>query len=418
MRCLAGLVPAVLISVVFAVPAHASPVKPGDFITPDNAASVVNLVSPGNFVLVRQGMEMRIVPTGQLDWPPSYKAATEKYSSQVALNQKGELQNYVAGLPFPFLDPNDPQVATKVVWNFSYGPENTDQAEINNTETSMYRNVGSAGSFISWVLPAEVNHSTAARVAFYNNVGRTEVPPIPTDPLAALTNVRYRFLVGPILEGGGSLIRLRYLDPSIEDDAWYFTLGRVSASMMSSPLGATNLDPDSYSGFAAKVEDFDYQLLGIRPMLASVHADSSPARHCQLDNDRSVCPENWEMRQLYIIAATVKPRFEQRRQGRNIVSIPRRILYIDSEGWFITASDQYDWDGTLWKTLAIFTAYRDRGMPEAHVAIYPFKRMFETAIVDEDIRDGTSSVSYMPGSEHDEHEGWVIDIASRNRNPG
>ena len=128
MRCLAGLVAAFLISVVFAVPANANPVKPGDFITPDNAASVVNLVSPGNFVLVRQGMEMRIVPTGQLDWPPSYKAATEKYSSQVGLDQKGELQNYVAGLPFPFLDPNDPQIATKVVWNFSYGPENTDQA--------------------------------------------------------------------------------------------------------------------------------------------------------------------------------------------------------------------------------------------------------------------------------------------------
>ncbi|HKN01589.1 MAG TPA: DUF1329 domain-containing protein [Candidatus Binataceae bacterium] len=418
MTRLTGIALAFLMSVVFAVPAHAAPVKPGDFITPDNAASVVDLVSPGNFVLVRQGMQMRIVPTGQLDWPPSYKAATEKYSSQVALNQRGELQNYVAGLPFPFLDPNDPQVATKVVWNFSYRPENTDQGDIRNVETAMYRNVGSYGSFLSWILPAEVNHSTAARVAFYNNVGRTEVPPIPTDPLAGLTNVRYRFLAGPILEGGGSLIRLRYLDPGIDDDAWYFYLGRVSASKLSAPLGATTLDPDSYSGFAAKVEDFNYQLLGIKPMLASVHAASAPAKHCQFDNGRTVCPENWEMRQLYIIAATAKPRLGQQRNGIDTVSIPRRILYIDSEGWFITASDQYDWDGVLWKTLAIFNAYRDRGMPEAHVAIYPFKRMFETAIVDEDIRTGMSSVSYMPGSEDDEHEGWVIDSESRNRNPG
>src|SRR5271156_7008679 len=37
------------------------------------------------------------------------------------------------------------------------------------------------------------------------------------------------------------------------------------------------------------------------------------------------------------------------------LSIPKRILYIDSEGWFITASDQYSKDGALWKTLAIFT---------------------------------------------------------------
>jgi len=43
-------------------------------------------------------------------------------------------------------------------------------------------------------------------------------------------------------------------------------------------------------------------------------------------------------------------------------------------------------------------------MPEAHEAVYPFKRMFETAIVDEDIQTGFSTISYMPGSEADEHE--------------
>jgi hypothetical protein len=61
-------------------------VKPGDLITRDNASKVAGLVSPGNMFLVQQGMAMRIVPTGQLDWPPPYKAATEKYSSQVGLS--------------------------------------------------------------------------------------------------------------------------------------------------------------------------------------------------------------------------------------------------------------------------------------------------------------------------------------------
>ena len=37
------------------------PVKPGDHITKENAARVADLVSPGNYVLVRQGMEMNIV---------------------------------------------------------------------------------------------------------------------------------------------------------------------------------------------------------------------------------------------------------------------------------------------------------------------------------------------------------------------
>ena len=60
-------------------------VKPGDFITPDNASQVKDLVSPGVFYKVRRGMTMKIVPTGRIDWPPPYKDATEKYSSQVQL---------------------------------------------------------------------------------------------------------------------------------------------------------------------------------------------------------------------------------------------------------------------------------------------------------------------------------------------
>ena len=66
-------------------------VKPGDEITPENASLVQDLVSPGNFVLVKQGMRMKIVPTERLEWPPPYKSATEKYSPQVRISDKGEL---------------------------------------------------------------------------------------------------------------------------------------------------------------------------------------------------------------------------------------------------------------------------------------------------------------------------------------
>lgn len=125
MRCIAGLVLVFLEFLGFASSAIAE-VTPGDLITHENAAIVANLVSPGNYVLVEQGMRLKIVPTGQLDWPPPYKAATEKYSSQVTLNAKGELQNYIAGLPFPFVYLNDPQAATKIVWNYSYGPQVAD----------------------------------------------------------------------------------------------------------------------------------------------------------------------------------------------------------------------------------------------------------------------------------------------------
>jgi hypothetical protein len=75
-----------------AAPVSAAPVKPSDLtFIPNNAGLVSDLVSPGNFVFVKQGMRMKIVPTERLEWPPPYKAATEKYASQVKLNDRGEL---------------------------------------------------------------------------------------------------------------------------------------------------------------------------------------------------------------------------------------------------------------------------------------------------------------------------------------
>ena len=67
------------------VPPAQAVVKPGDVITKDNAYEVAELLSPGNYLLVREGMQLRIVPSDKLDWPPPFKAATEKYSPQVQL---------------------------------------------------------------------------------------------------------------------------------------------------------------------------------------------------------------------------------------------------------------------------------------------------------------------------------------------
>jgi uncharacterized protein DUF1329 len=411
--------------------ALAATVKPGDVITPDNASAVQDLLSPGNFLLVKQGMKMKIVPTERLEWSPPYKSATEKYSTQVVLNDKGELANYVAGLPFPLLDPNDPQVATKVLWNVSLRPQYTDDVDARNVEVVSRRSDSPAA--------VPVEHFIIGHFAFYNSMGRTEVPPIPTDPEATGAHIRYRFGAFPFLEPakirGFGLVRERSADPSVDDNAWYYSpasrrLRRATATSLSDAMGplavgvsvgggsggqgsmtyASNLDPDSYFGFMAKIEDYDYKLIGLKPMLACVHAQNIPAKPCELDNGRSVCPEDWEMRQTYIVEASAKPKSWSQKIGGDEVIIPKRILYIDSEGWFITASDQYDREGKLWKTIATFNAYRDRPVPDARVAIYPFKRMFQTALVDEDVQDGFSTVVYMPGRETEERECWYINM--------
>jgi Protein of unknown function (DUF1329) len=392
-------------------------VQPGDVITKDNAAKVADLVSPGNLFLIKQGMRMNIVAPQRLEWPPPYKSATEKYSAQVKLTPDGYLKNYVAGQPFPLLDPNDSRVALKVMWNFSYRPLYTDDVDIRDVEVASY-NPGHGAA-------EPVAHFTVGHFAFYNNVGRVEVQPTPTDPEATGAGIRYRFAAYPILEPaedrGLGFVRYRYINPGVEDNTWYYSpasrhLRRVSAEMLSdaavisglhgASTYASNLDPDSFFGFSAKIEDYNYKLLGLRPMLACVHAVNSPAKPCPFDGSRTICPEDWEMRRLYVIEATEK---HPGILGGGM-TIPKRILYIDSEGWFITASDQYDRSGQLWKTVATFNAYRDRPVPDARVAIFPFKRMFQTALVDQNLQDGFSTVIYDPGYAPEEHECWYINM--------
>ncbi len=413
------------------LPAAHAVVKPGDIITTDNASKVAELLSPGNYVLVREGMQLRIVPSDRLDWPPPFRVATEKYSPQVKLAADGTLVGYVAGQPFPLLDPNDPQVATKVMWNFSYRPLYSDDIDMRFPEVATF-DKHSSGSPLSYY--------TVGHFAFYNNIGRIEVPPIPTDPDGVKSGLRYRFGFYPFMEPsalrGYGMVRQRHIDPKIEDNVWVYNpqtrkLRRESAETLSDSIGAlpgfgggggggyggagmggasggtayaNTLDPDSYFGFAAKIEDYDYRFLGEREMLASVHAAHSPEPQCPQDGGRTICPEDWEMRHLYVIEANAKPGHD--------VTIPKRILYIDSEGWFITASDQYDRDGKLWKTIATFNTYRDRPVPDARVAIYPYKRMFQLGLVDEDLTSGVSSVVYMPGATAEERECWYIDMGT------
>ncbi len=151
-------------------------VKPGDTITISNAAEVKEFVSPGVYYKVTHGMALKIVPTSQLDWPPPYTEATEKYSSQVILSRDHrELVGYVAGLPFPFVDANDPEAATKIIWNVTFHPTLSDDYDLRFYECRI-ENTSLNGA------PDPYAYTAFGHYAGYSLIGRTEVEPIPVDP--------------------------------------------------------------------------------------------------------------------------------------------------------------------------------------------------------------------------------------------
>ncbi|HVA78938.1 MAG TPA: DUF1329 domain-containing protein [Candidatus Binataceae bacterium] len=407
---LAGAI-AVLAIVAVLPRASAGTVKPGEVITPQNAATIKDVVSPGVYYMVAHGMQMDIVPTQRIDWPPPYKDATEKYSAQVRLtSDHRSLVGYVAGQPFPLIDSNDPEVANKIMWDNVFRPITSDDYDLRFYDCQ-----------IQYVRPGQsqrvINDIWVGHYAGYSLVGRTEVEPLPTDPDFKITNRMWVFALYPILapasDYGTGLIRYRYMDPKRGDDSWTWNPGvrrvrRLNEAILSSATGTQTFDPDHYSGFNAKTEFYDYKFLGDKEMLMSVHAKHSPEVTCPTDGGASACPEDWEMRHVYVIQAT--PRRDLGQAGGALDK--SSVIYIDSEVWFDPLVDTYDQQGQLWRSNVYWLAYRDRPVPDARVAIYPFKREFVVGADRIDMEGGISTMCYLPGQNTPERECWYINMGA------
>jgi hypothetical protein len=387
-------------------------VKPGDFITPENASMVKNLVAPGVFYKVQHGMTMKIAPTERVDWPPPYKDATEKYSAQVRLTSDHKsLVGYVAGQPFPLIDPNDPDVAVKIVWNNVFRPITTDDYDLRFYDCdSAYEKRGPQDHQIEYF---QIGH-----YAGYDLVGRTEVEPVPVDPDFKKTGRYWLFALYPLLAPneirGTGFIRWRYADPNKDDAIWSLNAGsrrvrRLNEAIMSdstaSGTSAHAWDPDHYSGFNPKTEEYFYKFLGEKNMLGTIHALHSPEVRCPTDGGTSACPEAWEMRHLYIVQALPN------RKRVNALDA-RTIIYLDGEMWFEPYIDTYDQRGRLFRSHIYWLATRDRPVPDAKVAIYPFKRSFVVGAVSTDVQSGLATMCYLPGHETPEHECWYINMGA------
>ena len=384
-------------------------VKPGDLITQANASQVKELVSPGTYSAVAKGMQMNIVASSRIDWPPPYQNATEKYASQVRLaDDHRDLLGYVAGQPFPLLDPNDPYVATKIMWNMYFKPIVTDDFDLRYFECQVAdQNPGHEQKLIKMT---ELGH-----LAGYFDIGRTEVDPMPADTDFKTTGIWARTAAYPTLapadDRGSGGIRFRYWDSNKADDAWAFLAGtrrvrRVNEVILSSSPGLSTWDADHAGGFNAKPQEYNFKFLGDRNMLGCVHARNSPAHPCATDGGATSCTDDWEIRHLYLVEVTPRP---ERIQG---ILQSKTIVYVDGEAWSNPYVDSYDRKGELWKTQIYLGTYRDRPVPDAKIAVYPFKREFGTAATSLDVQTGMATTCYLPSPNTAERECWYINMGA------
>jgi hypothetical protein len=401
-----------LLAVVVCYSTAAAQVKPGETISRTNATAVQQLVSPGTYIAVTRGMDMHIIAPERIDWPPPYQEATEKYSGQVRLSDNHrDLLGYVAGQPFPILDSNDPDIAVKIMWNSNFRPLSTDDFDLRFFECHVVPlNPGGETKMLEF--------STSGHFAGYYDLGRTEVQPMPVDPDFKTSGIWFRFAAYPALAPadarGAGMIRFRYWDANRDDNVWAYVptqrrLRRVSEALMSTTTGVNTWDPDHWLGFAAKSQKYNYKFLGQRPMLACVHARNSPAHPCPTDGGATACPDDWEMRNLYLVEVTPRP------EWKSLISQSRTIVYLDSEMWFNPYADEYDQKGELWRTQVYLLTYRDRPVPDAKVAVYPFKREFVVSGSGIDTQTGMVQTCYLPGPNTPERECWYINMGAVDR---
>ncbi len=380
--------------VAMSMPATAE--QQASVVTAANADSVAAQVSPGVLWCVQHGMNLTLGPYKRIVLPAAYVAATAQHADEVHLADNGtRLEGYVAGLPFPSIEPNDPDLATKIMWNYYYRPYFTDDYTWRNfaADTGPLN----PGSGMSIERSYTVRHFGRL---FYN--GRLYIDPKPELPNPE--HIRYKELTGPIitpldLKGIGSL-SYRFLDLNEQDRTWLYmpTLRRVrrlSTAQRSDSVFGQDTDLDSYYGYSGNIAWMTWRFLGEREMLGAFHTQS-PVRWCSGSGDFGFC-DVWEPRQVYVIEGVSKlPQY----------AYSKRILYIDKETYSVLYMDAYDHAGALWKLWINQWRAVSRASSGSDVTVYPDEQLFNPSfiMVDVQLRHATRSWTPTAASTNGEEE--------------
>jgi len=314
-------------------------VSPGDKITDANMDKVKDLVSPGMQWCIKRGWPITITETKRIEWPKAFKEATEKYASQAKLTPDGlDVKNYVAGMPFPQLDPKDPQIAYKIMWNYSYQWLTTDDVDLRNFDAD-------TGSIADHGPMSVERHFLLDHFRRLFWTGRLFVDPKPEKP----NPNGYRAQQGlyPILEPfdlkGVGAIGNRYNDSGKQDDSWLYLpslrrVRRLSTAQRSDALFGQDTDVDSYYGYAGHIAWMDWKYLGEKEVIGAFHAKNYPVKwDAKVD---WAFDDVWEKRKVYVVEGVSKlPQY----------AYSKRVLWIDKEAWVVPFTDIYDRSGELWK---------------------------------------------------------------------
>jgi hypothetical protein len=309
-------------------------------INAGNAHIAAAMLPPEVLTVVRAGdLDITVQPTTDVPVREEYIAATLAHAGQVSLGPDGRIQGYIAGLPFPLIDPADPQAGRKVGWNLRY----RDRADSLQSwgVTSL---LDASGVVQRWTYSLYMRMYGMHRANPERNVEEWEQN--------GILYKDYSITLGPTDVEGAQSMGQRHNDDSAADERWiYDPKTRRTRKIVYNPYdafsGLTFLS-EEFSGFEGHVSAYDWQLIEGKVVLAPGVVRAHAVRLGGTCNCYPVDP--WELRRVWVV--DMIPRVPNHPYGR-------RRLYVDRQHYSPLFSVIYDKEGQHWRTFFFSFSHPD-----------------------------------------------------------
>jgi len=268
---------------------------------------------------VREGeLTITVAPTQDFPLHERYRAATLRYAADVRLDAQGNIENYTAGLPFPVLDPADPQAGLKLAWNLRFRSLGGDSEELRITWTTLQG--------------AKVERSLEMRMWRLRLTHRTILTPsqLLPNPLG-LYHVTVSEMLNPAELRGWQSVTYRYDNARQPDDTWVYAPRQVTA------LSSDYHGEDGY-GYNGSVHSHTWRYLGETVVLAPVGIPHGAPSFAGRNGWYPADP--YQLRRAHLLEAIAKDPGHQ---------YARRIFYVDTQLWMPFYTLGYNRQGEFFK---------------------------------------------------------------------
>jgi hypothetical protein len=275
--------------------------KPGETIGTNNWQKVQGMLGENVLNRIKGGYSFQIKEPKVYKPLKEYVEATEKYSKNVKLGPNGELLSYVAGLPFPNLDRNDPQAGQKLAWNFFWRWLGDD-----------YKTGGATkgGKIYRYAIEKDGSERRADLVSYFI-FPRTRYMLDPKPAIPGYEHIDYMQLRIDSYprDAASTTLEIRYDDPKRADDLYIYLpsirrIRRATTTQRCQTLAPSEYVLDDINSHNGKITDFNYKLLGEKKMLANMSQEHEP--YHRKPGDYLPIDEKWEVVDTYVLEVTAK----------------------------------------------------------------------------------------------------------------